>query len=146
MIRERWFASVPGRRFVIGVPYLWLLIFFVVPFLILLRISVTDMGNGIDPFAPLVQAVDGILRISLNYQTYLSIFEVTDDAEIGDAMNRRVGVGVDRDDSPRRPHARHVLNGAGNADSEIQLRRPSATALGRKVALSKTRHWSIASI
>ena len=50
------------------------------PFLILLRISVTDMGNGVDPFAPLVQAVDGILRISLNYQTYLSIFEVTDDA------------------------------------------------------------------
>ncbi len=80
MIRERWFASVSGRRFVIGVPYLWLLIFFVVPFLILLRISVTDMGNGVDPFAPLVEAVDGILRISLNYQTYLSIFEVTDEA------------------------------------------------------------------
>ena len=80
MIRERWSASVPGRRFVISVPYVWLLIFFVVPFLILLRISVTDMGNGVDPFAPLVQAVDGILRISLNYQTYLSIFEVTDDA------------------------------------------------------------------
>ena len=80
MIRERWSASAPGRRFVISVPYVWLLIFFVVPFLILLRISVTDMGNGVDPFAPLVQAVDGILRISLNYQTYLSIFEVTDDA------------------------------------------------------------------
>ena len=80
MIRERWSASVPGRRFVITVPYVWLLIFFVVPFLILLRISVTDIGNGVDPFAPLVEAVDGILRISLNYQTYLSIFEVTDDA------------------------------------------------------------------
>ena len=80
MIRERWSASVPGRRFVSSVPYVWLLIFFVVPFLILLRISVTDMGNGVDPFAPLVEAVDGILRISLNYQTYLSIFEVTDDA------------------------------------------------------------------
>ena len=80
MIRERWSASVPGRRFVITVPYVWLLTFFVVPFLILLRISVTDMGNGVDPFAPLVEAVDGILRISLNYQTYLSIFEVTDDA------------------------------------------------------------------
>ena len=80
MIRERWSASVPGRRFVITVPYVWLLIFFVVPFLILLRISVTDMGNGVDPFAPLVEAIDGILRISLNYQTYLSIFEVTDDA------------------------------------------------------------------
>ena len=80
MSRERWSALMPGRRFVITVPYVWLLIFFVVPFLILLRISVTDMGNGVDPFAPLVEAIDGILRISLNYQTYLSIFEVTDDA------------------------------------------------------------------
>ena len=106
MIRERWFASVPGRRFVIGVPYLWLLIFFVVPFLILLRISVTDMGNGIDPFAPLVQAVDGILRISLNYQTYLSIFEVTDEAgntpmpgqRVVD--NERAPAALSRDDLP----------------------------------------------
>ena len=31
----------------IGVPFLWLAVFFVVPFLILLRISITDMGSGI---------------------------------------------------------------------------------------------------
>ena len=80
MKRERWSDCLPGKRFVISVPFVWLLIFFVIPFLILLRISVTDMGNGVDPFAPLLQAVEGILRISLNYQTYLSIFEVTDDA------------------------------------------------------------------
>lgn len=30
---------VPGRRFVIGVPYAWLLVFFFLPFLILLYIS-----------------------------------------------------------------------------------------------------------
>ena len=70
----------PGRRFVIGLPYLWLLVFFVLPFLILLRISVTDMGAGIDPFAPLVDTVSGSWRLVLRLQNYLSIFSDGSDA------------------------------------------------------------------
>lgn len=76
---ENWSRLRPGRRWVIGVPFVWLLIFFVVPFLILLRISVTDMGNGVDPFAPVIQAIEGSLHISLKYQNYLSIFEQAND-------------------------------------------------------------------
>lgn len=64
----------PGRRFVIAVPYVWLLVFFVLPFLILLRISVTDMGSGVDPFAPLIEAASGSWRIMLKHDNYLSIF------------------------------------------------------------------------
>ena len=75
---ERWAQLRLDRRFVISVPFIWLLIFFVVPFLILLRISVTDMGNGVDPFAPLMQAADGVLHLTLKYQNYLSIFEQAD--------------------------------------------------------------------
>ncbi len=67
-------ALKPGRRFVIGVPYVWLLLFFVLPFLILLRISVTDMGSGVDPFAPLVESVAGSWKIMLRYANYASIF------------------------------------------------------------------------
>ncbi len=63
-----------GRRFVIGVPYVWLLVFFVLPFLILLRISVTDMGSGVDPFAPLIDTVSGSWQISLRHQDYAAIF------------------------------------------------------------------------
>jgi len=76
---ENWSRLRPGRRWVIGVPFVWLLIFFVVPFLILLRISVTDMGNGVDPFAPVILAIEGSLHISLKYQNYLSIFEQAND-------------------------------------------------------------------
>jgi len=76
---ENWSRLRPGRRWVIGVPFVWLLIFFVVPFFILLRISVTDMGNGVDPFAPVIQAIEGSLHISLKYQNYLSIFEQAND-------------------------------------------------------------------
>ena len=66
-----------GRRFVIGVPYVWLLLFFLLPFLILLRISVTDMGNGVDPFVPLIETVAGSWRILLRFGNYVSIFTDT---------------------------------------------------------------------
>ena len=64
----------PGRRFVIGLPFVWLLAFFLLPFLILLRISVTDMAGGIDPFAPLVDSASGTWRFMLKYDNYASIF------------------------------------------------------------------------
>ena len=68
----------PGKRFVIGVPYVWLLIFFMLPFLILLRISVTDMGSGVDPFAPLVDTSGNAWRLMLEFKNYIGIF--SDDA------------------------------------------------------------------
>ena len=64
----------PGRRFVIGVPFIWLLVFFALPFLILLRISVTDMGNGIDPFAPLLDTSSGRWDWRLKWENYSAIF------------------------------------------------------------------------
>ena len=64
----------PGRRFVIGLPFVWLIVFFLLPFLILLRISVTDMVGGIDPFAPLVDSASGAWRFILKYDNYASIF------------------------------------------------------------------------
>ena len=62
-----------GRRFVIAIPYGWLILFFVLPFLILLRISVTDMAGGIDPFAPLIEMKPGAWHIMLRYQNYFSL-------------------------------------------------------------------------
>jgi len=63
-----------GRRFVIGVPYVWLLLFFALPFFILLRISVTDMGGGVDPFAPLIDTTGGAWRLMLEFKNYVRIF------------------------------------------------------------------------
>ncbi|MDO9405965.1 MAG: ABC transporter permease subunit [Polaromonas sp.] len=78
-----WVQEKLGRRFVIGVPYLWLLVFFVLPFLILLRISVTDMGNGVDPFVPLIETVDGSWHIMLRFHNYASIFSDTTPGTVG---------------------------------------------------------------
>ncbi len=74
----------PGRRFVIGVPFGWLLLFFLLPFLILLRISVTDMGGGIDPFAPLLDTSSGHWQWHLKWENFTSIFkDVAPDAGTG---------------------------------------------------------------
>lgn len=77
----------PGRRFVIGLPYVWLLLFFALPFLILLRISVTDMGGGVDPFAPLIETVSGSWRILLRFGNYVSIFSETGPGAAGEFGN-----------------------------------------------------------
>ena len=66
-----------GRRFVIGVPYLWLVICFALPALILLRISVTDMGEGLDPFAPILRQVEGQWQLVLKLDNYFSLFNST---------------------------------------------------------------------
>ncbi len=65
---------VPGRRFVISIPYIWLGIFFILPFLILLRISITDMAGGVNPFAAVIHAQDGLLQFTVKYANFVSIF------------------------------------------------------------------------
>jgi putrescine transport system permease protein len=65
---------------VIGVPYVWLLIFFFLPFLILAYISFVDQGESIHPFKPLWDPVTGIL--SLKYENYWSIFRDGDDGAL----------------------------------------------------------------
>ena len=67
---------MPGRRFVIAVPYVWLIIFFFLPFLILLYISFVDMGNDIHPFKPIWDSQTGLLK--LKYENYGSIFRSSD--------------------------------------------------------------------
>ncbi len=76
MPRLPFVIPMPGRRFVIGVPFGWLLVFFLLPFLILLYISFVDMGNDINPFKPIWDASTGLLK--LKYENYGSIFRSGD--------------------------------------------------------------------
>ncbi len=47
-------------RLVISVPYLWLLIFFLVPFLIVLKISLSQVATAIPPYTPVLDITAGI--------------------------------------------------------------------------------------
>ena len=51
-------AGDVGRRFVIGVPYAWLLAFFVVPFLIVFKISFSEVRFSMPPYAPLFELTE----------------------------------------------------------------------------------------
>ncbi len=62
-----------GRKAVIVVPYAWLLVFFLLPFLIILKISVSEMEEV--TFLPLVRYQDGVLSLALRLGNYLSIVQ-----------------------------------------------------------------------
>ncbi|MEL6641303.1 MAG: ABC transporter permease subunit [Pseudomonadota bacterium] len=47
------------RAFLIAVPYLWLLALFLVPFVIVLRISFSDIALAIPPYAPTLDTSEG---------------------------------------------------------------------------------------
>ncbi len=61
-----------GRRFVIGVPYVWLLVTFLVPFLIVLKLSVVEMEAG-SPFGRLMSYVDGSVILKFKITNFLFI-------------------------------------------------------------------------
>ncbi len=77
---QRFFSRLPGRSFVIGVPFAWLGVFFFLPFCILLYISFVDMGGDIHPFKPIWDPQTGIL--SLKYENYWSIFRISEGGEL----------------------------------------------------------------
>jgi len=62
-----------GQRLVIAVPYLWLLIFFLVPFLIVLKISFAEFSPlGRPPYEPVFQWLEeGALQIKLLIGSYV---------------------------------------------------------------------------
>jgi putrescine transport system permease protein len=62
-----------GHAAVIGVPYAWLLIFFLLPFLIILKISVSEMETV--RFRDLLEFKEGLVTLTVNVGHYLSIFQ-----------------------------------------------------------------------
>ena len=60
-----------GRAFVIGVPYVWLLVFFMLPFLIVFKISVSEI-DGVH-FKDVLTFNDSVLALSLKLGNYLYI-------------------------------------------------------------------------
>jgi putrescine transport system permease protein len=50
--RSRWFGDDAWRPITVAIPYLWLLVFFLVPFLIILKISTADPVLAQPPFTP----------------------------------------------------------------------------------------------
>ena len=64
-----------GRKAVIGIPYGWLLIFFLVPFLIVLKISFSNVVLARPPVEPILTwGRDQVLQIRVNLSNYTFVF------------------------------------------------------------------------
>ncbi len=64
-----------GRGLVILVPYVWLLLFFLIPFAIVLKIALAEPLIAQPPYSPLLTWVDGVrLEINLVFENFQFIF------------------------------------------------------------------------
>ncbi len=65
-----------GQRLVIAIPYLWLLVFFLVPFLIVLKISFAEFSPlGRPPYEPVFRWLEeGALQVKLLIASYQYLF------------------------------------------------------------------------
>ncbi len=71
---RRW--GVTGQSLVTAVPYLWLVMFFMIPFVIVLKISFSDSQIAMPPYQPLLHwASEQALEIKLNFANYAFLVE-----------------------------------------------------------------------
>lgn len=64
------------NRLTIGVPFLWMIIFFLIPFLIVLKISFSETAIQIPPYNPVFDGTDTVEKLkSLTLDNYTFLFE-----------------------------------------------------------------------
>ena len=71
--------SALGSRFVILVPYLWLLVFFLVPFFIVFKISLSQVALAMPPYLPVFSLDKGLAGFigklgQLSFENYVWLF------------------------------------------------------------------------
>lgn len=64
-----------GRFWVISVPYLWLFLFFLLPFAIVLKISLSQAAISIPPYTPLLEYAEQSLTMMINLGSYIFLSE-----------------------------------------------------------------------
>jgi putrescine transport system permease protein len=64
-----------GRQLVIGVPFLWLFMFFMLPFFIVLKISFAEADVAIPPYTEIYSYVEQKVQVLLNLGNYVMLSE-----------------------------------------------------------------------
>jgi len=59
-----------GARLVIALPYLWLLLFVLLPLAILLKISLAESAIGVPPYTALLRWTEGLPRLAATLENY----------------------------------------------------------------------------
>jgi putrescine transport system permease protein len=72
---SRTWLSRNGKRLVILVPMVWLLLFFLAPFFVVLKISFAELAIAQPPYTSLISWDDGKLLVTLNLGNYQYLIE-----------------------------------------------------------------------
>jgi putrescine transport system permease protein len=67
-------SQLSGRRLVAGIPILWLLVLFLIPFIIVFRISFSEVRLAIPPYTPLFTWHHGSPSLQLHWSSYAFLF------------------------------------------------------------------------
>ena len=71
-----WLKHLPGgRSLIIVVPYLWMLLFFLIPFIIVFKISFSTSALSIPPYSELLQWTDEAMKLTVHFGNYLFLME-----------------------------------------------------------------------
>lgn len=77
----RWTAALlrrlglGGRALVIAVPMIWLLVFFLIPFLVVAKLSVSEPAIAMPPYLPIWEWIEGQLTVTLSFGNYAYLFD-----------------------------------------------------------------------
>jgi len=70
------FIRARGRSLVIAVPFLWLLVFFLVPFLVVAKISFSEAIIARPPYSSLLEwTEEGVMLLKLNFSNYAYLID-----------------------------------------------------------------------
>jgi len=75
---KRWLGAIglSGRALVIGAPALWLTVFFLIPLLIVLQVSLSQSAIAIPPYLPLITTdAKGTVQATLHLSNFLRLFQ-----------------------------------------------------------------------
>ena len=77
----RWTAWLLGRvgldgaGLVVAVPVLWLTVFFLIPFLVVAKISLSEAAIAMPPYLPLLEWDEGRAIVTLNFGNFQYLFD-----------------------------------------------------------------------
>ncbi|WP_459618036.1 ABC transporter permease subunit [Bordetella sp. 2513F-2] len=83
LVPRRWTPS--HRALAIVPPFLWLVLFLLVPFLLVFKISFAELQFGIPPYTPLAEFQDEAIQISVHLRGYILLF--TDSLYVATYLN-----------------------------------------------------------
>jgi putrescine transport system permease protein len=67
---------IDGRTLVVAVPWLWLFLFFLVPFAIVLKIAFAEAILAMPPYTALIEWIDGhVLALRVDVENFMFLFE-----------------------------------------------------------------------